>query len=247
MTCTSRTAAALAILAFAATVALAQNADRNSAGPTKNDYRLKVIEPAEGSTITGPTVRVVVNTAIREQIDGERKDVNSMPRPSVDVFLDGTLQGTMKDTQNVITIENVSNGPHKLALLAKNRANEIIDRKEIRFSSSGTEVLGASSSGTTPADDVAPLSTGTDGGSSAAHASAATMDDSSLAGPTSPAPISSYVPPPPPPPQPVTTVASAESPRRPSRLPDTASNQGALLLAGAAFLGSALVIHRRRA
>ena len=87
-------------------LAVAARADKNSAGPTRNDDRLKVVEPAEGATVTGPTVRVVANTAIREQIDGERQDVNSMPRASVDVFLDGTLQGTMKDARNVLTIDN---------------------------------------------------------------------------------------------------------------------------------------------
>src|SRR5262249_57875118 len=50
--------AGLVIGAFAA-AALGQNADKNSAGPTKNDYRLRVVEPAEGATVTGPTVRVI--------------------------------------------------------------------------------------------------------------------------------------------------------------------------------------------
>ena len=126
--------AAFVASAFAA-VALGQNADKNSAGPTKNDYRLRVVEPRRGSTITGSTVRVVVNTEIPADVGDERRDVNSMPRPDVDVFLDGDLKGTMRDANNVLEVDSVNAGPHKLILLAKNRANEIIDRKVIKFSS----------------------------------------------------------------------------------------------------------------
>ena len=75
-----------------------------------------------------------------------RRDVNSMPRPDVDVFLDGQLKGTMRDAQNVLEIESVNAGPHSLVLLAKNRANEIIDRKAIEFSSTASA---AASTGTT--------------------------------------------------------------------------------------------------
>src|ERR1700759_3737272 len=106
MTRTRLAVAALAISTCAA-IALGQNADKNTAGPTKNDYRLKVMEPAEGAALTGPTVRVVGDTAVREQLGGEKIDVNSMPRPIVDVWLDGTRAGTMKDAQNVIEIDNV--------------------------------------------------------------------------------------------------------------------------------------------
>src|SRR5262249_19827223 len=114
-----------------AAVAVGQNADKNTSGPTKNDYRLKVVEPAEGASITGPTVRVIVNTQVTEQIgDSEKRDVNSMPRPDVDVFLDDTLKGSMRDENNVLEIESVPAGTHKLVLVAKNRSNEIIDRKE---------------------------------------------------------------------------------------------------------------------
>ena len=223
----------LAVSALAA-VALGQNADKNSAGPTKNDYRLKVVEPAEGAAITGPTVRVVVDTSIREQLDGEKTDVNSMPRPLVDVWLDGTRRGTMKDTENVIEIDNVSPGPHKLALVAKNKANEIIDKKEINFNSTSSTIETANSSGTTPASPAPPASTSTYNSSS----------ESSLAGPTS-----TYQPPPAPststytPPQTSSTEMAERRTR--AKVPATASNDGVLLLAGGAMLLGASLLRRR--
>jgi len=253
MTRTRFAVAVLAVSTFAA-VALGQNADKNTAGPTKNDYRLKVVEPAEGASITGPTVRVVVDTNVREQINDERVDVNSMPRPIVDVWLDGTRRGTMKDAENVIEIDNVSPGSHKLAIVAKNKANEIIDKKEINFTSSGSTVVeGANSSGTTPANP-APAETSTYRAPAPppapAPAPAPVTSDTSIAGPTS-----TYSPP-----QTssststmnrsttssstMDTSRTAENRTRP-RMPATASNDGALLLAGGALLLGSYLIRRK--
>ena len=238
MTRTRFAVAVLAVSTFAA-VALGQNADKNTAGPTKNDYRLRVIEPAEGASITGPTVRVVVDTNVREQIgDNEKVDVNSMPRPLVDVWLDGTRRGTMKDAENVIEIDSVSPGPHKLALVAKNKANEIIDKKEINFTSSGSTVVeGANSSGTTRANP-APAETSTY--RAPAPAPAPVTSDSSLAGPTS-----TYSPPPAPPSSTYSSTTSTAENRTRPRMPETASNDGALLLAGGALLLGSYLIRRK--
>ena len=126
--------AALAVVATAS-LALAQNADKNSAGPTKNDYRLKVVEPREGATVNGSTVRVVVDTRIPAEIGTEKRDVNSMPRPMIDVFLDNSNQGSLKEEQNVIEVTSVAPGAHKLVLVAKNMSGEIIGRQEVNFTS----------------------------------------------------------------------------------------------------------------
>ena len=116
---TRLTLSALA-LALASSLAFGQNADPNSAGPTKNDYRLRVVEPVEGATITGGTVRVVVNTRDPGGKRPEKTDVNSMPRPIVDIFIDEKLQGTLKDENNVLSVDAVTPGAHKLVVLAKN-------------------------------------------------------------------------------------------------------------------------------
>ncbi|MFY9549665.1 MAG: hypothetical protein WAU32_00820 [Thermoanaerobaculia bacterium] len=127
------TIAAIALTAVAA-IAFGQNADKNSAGPTKNDYRLRVVEPIEGVVLASNTLRVVVDTTPPAERDSPKKDVNSMPNPTVDLFLDGKAIGTLKDDVNVFELAGVPAGPHTLALVAKNRSGEVIDRKEIHFS-----------------------------------------------------------------------------------------------------------------
>ena len=124
---------AVTLLAWAvAGFAVAQNANYNSAGPTKNDYRLRVVQPLEGAKIVGSSFQVVVDTEIPAERD-VRHDASSMPHPDVDVFLDGTRQGRMRDDNNVITLENVAPGPHNILLVALNRSNEVIDRKEVHI------------------------------------------------------------------------------------------------------------------
>jgi hypothetical protein len=138
-----------AVLAFAAgftaVAALAQNADMDTAGPTRNDYLLRVVEPAQGSEVTGTSVRVVVDTSVRQQLGGERVDTNTMPRPMVDVFLDGAWRAKMKDAENVLELDHVSPGPHKLTFVAVDRANEIIDRKVVDFTATAPSVAAVSS------------------------------------------------------------------------------------------------------
>ena len=121
----------LILLMFAvAGFALAQNADQNTAAPTKNDYKLRVVQPMEGATITGHNVQVVVDTEIPAERD-VRHDINSMPHPFVDVFIDDLFKGTMRGDENVVNVANVAPGPHTIVLLAKNVSGEIIDREVI--------------------------------------------------------------------------------------------------------------------
>ncbi len=125
---------ALTFLASAvAGIALAQNAAVVSGGPTRNDYRLHVIRPTEGDTITGTAIQVIVDTEIPTE-RGMAHDISSTPHPDVDVFVDGLFRGTMRDDRNVVNVENVQPGPHTIALLALNRSREVFDRKEINVS-----------------------------------------------------------------------------------------------------------------
>jgi LPXTG-motif cell wall-anchored protein len=145
--------AAVIVAGAAASVALAQHADPNTAGPTKNDYRLRVVEPASGAVITGPTVRVVVDTRTLPEVGGEKRDTDSMPRPDVQVFLDNEVKGTLKAEQNVLTIDNVPAGEHKLVFVATNRSGEIIDREEVPFRS---ELATSARAASAPAAPAAP-------------------------------------------------------------------------------------------
>lgn len=128
--------AALTFLACAvAGFAVAQNADQNSAGPTKNDYRLRVMEPAPGAVITGSELQIAVNTEIPGERD-MRRDSNSMPRPNVDVFVDELFRETIRGGSgvNVVRVAHLRPGEHTIVLLAKNQSGEIIDRKELSVS-----------------------------------------------------------------------------------------------------------------
>ncbi|HEY1434757.1 MAG TPA: hypothetical protein VGG65_05235 [Thermoanaerobaculia bacterium] len=242
----SKSAFAALIMGAAAMVALGQNADKNSAGPTKNDYRLKVLEPAEGAVITGSTVRVVVNTENRE-LGEDRKDVNSMPRPDVDVFLDSENKGTMRDVNNVLTIDGVPQGDHKIILLAKNRANEIIDRKEIHFSSTAdttaASTLGQARTDSTlePVRETAPMSP------NPYPSNPAPVDTTAMA----PArPVTSYAqstsPSTPAPAPPVDTTYQQATNNRARTLPETATTDPLLLTAGAVLLLGGLSLRRLR-
>ena len=145
-------AAAIALVPLAAR---AQSADLNTSTPTKNDFRLRVVEPAEGATVAGPNVRVTVANAVpadRAETGTEISKTAPVPRPQISVMLDGREQGQLRDTQNVLTLENVSPGPHKLVVLAKNESGEIIDRKELAFdvSPSGSSSAASASTGANP-------------------------------------------------------------------------------------------------
>jgi len=127
-----KTIAAAVLALAAATFVWAQNAKVTGGGPTANDYRLKIVQPVEGAKMTGPTIQVIVDTEIPGETD-VRRDTNSMPRPDVQVFLDDSREGRMRDEKNIVTLENVTPGTHTLTLLAINRAGEVFDRKVVNF------------------------------------------------------------------------------------------------------------------
>jgi hypothetical protein len=215
--------AALAVAGVGAMAALAQNADKNTAGPTKNDYRMKVVEPAVGGVISGPTVRVVVDTRTLPEVGGEKRDTNSMPRPDVKVFLDNAQKGELKAEQNVLTIENVPAGEHKLVLVATNRSGEIIDRQEIPFRSEAATVATTTTS------------------SEAYRAPAPAPPPPPAPAPApvyrAPAPAPVAAAPAPPPPASTYETASRE-------LPTTASSDPLLLVGGLALIGVGLLARR---
>lgn len=119
-------------------LAMGQNADKNTAGPTGNQLQLRLTEPTEGSTITGTQVRVTVayNATSFGQGQGTRFGEPNFPHPIFDVFLDNDLKQSLKGGEsNVATIENVPAGDHKIVVMAKNISGEVIDRKEVNFKS----------------------------------------------------------------------------------------------------------------
>ena len=125
----------LAVAAFAG-VALGQAANYNTGGPTKNTLQLKLTEPAEGATITGTQVRVGIayNTSNFGEGQGTKFGEKDFPQPTFDVFLDNDLKQTVKGSEsNVVFIDNVPAGAHKIVVMAKNVSGEVIDRKEVNI------------------------------------------------------------------------------------------------------------------
>jgi LPXTG-motif cell wall-anchored protein len=127
-----------AILFGVACAALAQRADPNTGGPTKNTLRLTVAEPAEGAVIVGSVVRVVV-AYNHDPFTGQGTSFGepNFPQPRFDVYLDDQLKTTLKGTEaNVANLVNVSPGSHKITVVALNVSGEIIDRKEVEITTS---------------------------------------------------------------------------------------------------------------
>jgi hypothetical protein len=141
-------------LFLGAGLAFAQNAGNKSSGPTKNDFRLRVLEPVEGGTVVGTTVRVSLSNEIPQPTQ-EASGTNNMPNPSFRVYLGNTLKGEMKRDENVLTIENVPAGSQKIVIEAMNSSGEIVDRKEINFKTVAASSATAYSSA--PATELKPM------------------------------------------------------------------------------------------
>jgi hypothetical protein len=236
-------------VAATASLALAQNADKNSAGPTKNDYRLRVVEPREGATIAGSTVRVVVDTRIPAEIGTEKRDVNSMPRPMIDVFVDDDNKGTLKAEQNVIEVGDVAPGAHKLVLVAKNMSNEIIGRQEINF----TSTAGTTTASVQPGPDTSTSAMSAPKDNDQAMNSSSTSSSTYTAPPApAPAPRTSTYQAPAPAPStstyqaPPSTSSSMSTHTTKSTLPHTATSDGLVAITGLGLLAAGYALRRRQ-
>ncbi len=207
---------ALAVFAVAG-LSLAQNADKNSAGPTKNDLKIRVTEPLEGATITGTTARVAVDfdrTLYREQ-GGTDKGLDKFPPPSFDVFLDNDLKQSLRSGTNVATIDNIPPGQHKIVILAKNISGEVIDRKEVNITAVSATIAESTTTSKTSTIETAPA-------------------PAPAAPPPAPAPAPAYAPPPPAPAAPIETT-----------LPKTASASPRMALLGLALVAAGLLVGRK--
>jgi len=199
----------LAIGAFAG-LALAQNAEYNTGGPTANTLQLKLLEPAEGATITRTQVRVRISYNTRNFGEGQGTKFGeaNFPQPTFDIYLDNNLQKTVKGTEaNVVFLDNVAAGTHKVVVMAKNVSGEVIDRKEVNI--------------TTAAAAEAPATTST------------TTYEARTAPPPPPAPAPAVEPPAPPPPAPPAPPAPMETlPKTGTAYPRIAAAGLALALVG---------------
>jgi LPXTG-motif cell wall-anchored protein len=165
--------------------AAAQNADQNTAGPSKNQLRLRLTEPREGAQISGSTIRVAVdyNATIFGAGQGTRFGEKNFPMPIFDVFVDNTLKQTLKGGEsNVAVIEGVLPGAHKVVVMAKNISGEVIDRAEVNVTNTEATV----SSTVAPAPAPAPAETTTYATDTPAPAPVASAQTRSYATDTTP-------------------------------------------------------------
>ena len=133
-------------------IALAQrDTGRNySVAPTDKDYKIVIVEPKSNATITGTDVQIVVrepamprgNREAQAIEDAKQKEIN---RPTLQIFVDGKDYGNLPTGQNVFVARGLSYGAHKIVVVAKNIANELVDRVEIPV----TTIEGTASSTTT--------------------------------------------------------------------------------------------------
>ena len=214
-----KTSGLIAALVFfaAAGMLVAQNADPNTGGPTKNTLKLRLVEPAEGATISGNSVRVTVgwNNQAFGAGQGTRFGEANFPQPRFDVYLDNKLNATLKGTEsNTATIDNVPAGRHKIAVVALNVSGEVIDRKEVGITTSMTTIAESTTS-------------------------------SSISTAPAPAPAPEAAPPPPPAPAPVYEPAPAPAAPVETTLPHTASSSPRLALMGLALVAGGMLLGRK--
>jgi LPXTG-motif cell wall-anchored protein len=222
--------AAAAIFALAGAM-MGQNADQNSAGPTKNTLRLRLVEPHEGSRITGSSIRVAVdfNRTLFGEGSGSKFGNANYPQPRFDVFLDNTLKETLKGGEkNVVDILNVPPGSHKVVVVAKNVSNEIIDRAEVSVTT--VEATAAASDQTTSTGSSASAST-----SSSSYSSSASPASTASAPPAQERPRDTMT---------ASTDRPVAAPRR--KLPKTASPAPAAAAIGLGLLAAGAWVGRQR-
>lgn len=199
--------------------AAAQNADQNTAGPSKNQLKLRLTEPREGAQISGSTIRVAVdyNTTIFGAGQGTKFGEKNFPMPLFDVYVDNTLKQTLKGGEsNVAVIEGIPPGRHKVVVMAKNISNEIIDRAEVSVTNMEATV----------SSTVAP-----------APAPAETTTYATDTAPPAPAPVASA---------PTRSYATDTTPTSESNtLPTTGSNAPDAAVLGLALVAGGLWIARR--
>ncbi len=107
-----------------------------SNAPSDTDYRMTIVEPKQGATIVGKDVNIVLgipdvppgNKVQSRAEDLKQRDMNT---PTFQIWVDGKDYGNLPIGQNVFYARDLSYGPHKIVVMAKNTAGELVDRKEI--------------------------------------------------------------------------------------------------------------------
>ena len=128
--------ALLAVGMAAAASAQTGKSMQYSNAPTDTDYRLTIIEPKPGAELVGKDVNVVISLPTipegnRAQSMGSDIKEKHMNTPIFQVWVDGKSYGNLPGGQNVFYARDLSYGPHKIVVMAKNASGEVVDRKEV--------------------------------------------------------------------------------------------------------------------
>lgn len=199
--------------------AIAQTESRQSNSPTTSAYRLQILEPLEGATITGPNVTIVMakpNVPSGGTVnEAERKDALT---PTFQVWVDGKDYGNLPIGQNVFTTSDLSYGPHTAVVAAKNTAGELVGRVELKF---------------TTIERIASTTTSSE--------TMSTTERTEMA----PAPAPIAAPPPAPEPAPVVASEPEMTTADSSTLPATGTDYPLAALAGLGLVAAGLSLRRR--
>jgi LPXTG-motif cell wall-anchored protein len=190
-----------------------------SAVPTDKDYRMRILEPKEGATIVGTDVTIVLGEPFVPTGAGvTEKQQKDLLTPTFQVWIDGKNLGNVPIGSNVFNAHNLSYGPHKIVVVAKNAGGDVVDRKEIGV----TTVAAAETTAQTTTAATAPP-------------------------PPAPVVQPAPQPEAPPAPAPAPAVEAPAPPAPPSTMPQTGSSYPRMAAAGLVLLAAGLALRRRRA
>ena len=125
-----------------------------SNAPTDQDYRMTIIEPKAGATIVGKDINIILGLpplpqGNKSQSAASDRKEQQMNTPVFQIWVDGKNMGNLPGGTNVFYARDLPYGPHKIVVMAKNTAGELVDRKEISVTT--TETAGAVSITQAPA------------------------------------------------------------------------------------------------
>src|SRR6185295_7203561 len=118
-----------------------------------------------GATIVGKDVSIILglpqppegNKPQSAASDQKQVEMNT---PIFQIWVDGQNMGNLPGGTNVFYARDLSYGPHKIVVMAKNTAGELVDRKEISVTTTetaGTVSMTQTNTAVAPAPAPAPM------------------------------------------------------------------------------------------
>jgi hypothetical protein len=136
-----------------------------SNAPTDQDYRMTIVEPKPGAVIVGKDVNIILGLPSLPQGNKSQSTASDlkeqqMNTPIFQIWVDGKNMGNLPGGTNVFYARDLSYGPHKIVVMAKNTAGELVDRKEISVTTTetaGTVSMTQTNTAVAPAPAPAPM------------------------------------------------------------------------------------------